>query len=75
MPNSNPTQSDEFVQHQFQPPADIPDGVKLAKQPLTIKVPIGIDQAVRDLGGEKAAWLRKVICEAAIRDGLVDKIE
>lgn len=75
MPNSNPIQSEEFIQQQFPPAPDIPDGVKLAKHPLTVKLPIGIDLAIRNLGNHKSAWLRQVICDAALRDGLVQEIQ
>ena len=75
MANSNHTRSRQFIQQQFLPAADLPNDVKLAKQPLTVKVPIGIDQAIRNLGDQKAAWLRKAICQAALEDGLVDEIQ
>ncbi|NJR54525.1 MAG: hypothetical protein HC768_07860 [Acaryochloris sp. CRU_2_0] len=44
---------------------------KLSKRPLSVMVPVEIDAAVRSLP-QKAAWLRRVITEAAKRE-LIDR--
>lgn len=78
MPNPNPVQSDEMKRKRFQRViADnscIPTGTPLASKAIGVKLPAGVDQAIRSLGKEKAAWLREVICMAALNDDLVDEI-
>jgi hypothetical protein len=78
MPNPNPVQSDEMKRKRFQravvDSSCIPPGTPLASKALGVRLPSGVDQAIRSLGKEKAAWLREVICKAALDDGLVDKI-
>ncbi len=78
MPNPNPVQSDELKRKRFQrviaDDSCIPPGIPLASKAIGVKLPAGVDQAIRSLGKEKAAWLREVICMAALDDGLVDKI-
>ncbi|MEM6451791.1 MAG: hypothetical protein AAF703_15915 [Cyanobacteria bacterium P01_D01_bin.105] len=39
-----------------------------------IFVPAKVDEAIRELGEQKAAWLREVICQAALQRGLVDEL-
>lgn len=67
--NPNPVQTPAFIacQHKAQ------DGFqgKLSKRPLSVMVPVEIDAAVRSLP-QKAAWLRRVITEAAKRE-LIDR--
>ncbi|MBD2207595.1 hypothetical protein H6G33_35275 [Calothrix sp. FACHB-1219] len=41
----------------------------LAKQPLCVKVPVKIDSAIRALPN-KSDWLRRVITDAAFKEGL-----
>lgn len=78
MPNPNPVQSDKLLKKRFQRVVGegscIPEGVPLAKQVISVKLPVGVDAAVRGMGKDKAAWLREVICQAALRDGIVDNI-
>jgi hypothetical protein len=78
MPNPNPVQSDQMKRKRFQrvvaEDSCIPPETPLASKALGVKLPAGVDQAIRSLGKEKAAWLREVICKAALDDGLVDKI-
>ena len=45
----------------------------LPREPLTVKVPLYISDAVKALpGGERSKWLRRVITDAAERE-LLDK--
>jgi len=55
------------VATRFKPQGEIPSGIKLAKKPLAVKVTEEADNAIRALP-EQAAWLRRVICEAAQRE-------
>lgn len=78
MPNPNPTQSQEFLEKRFQRVVDedscVPQGVTLASKVISVKLPIGVDAAIRNMGKQKAAWIREVICLAALEQGLVDEI-
>lgn len=60
--NPNPVQTSDFLAKQYKS-QDGFDG-KLARNPLAVVVPIEVDAAVRSLP-QKAAWLRRVITEAA----------
>ena len=51
----------------FKPQGELPPGAKLARKPLAVKVLEEEDAAIRALP-EQAAWLRRVICEAARRE-------
>jgi len=55
------------VETRFKPQGELPPGARLAKKPLAVKVLEEVDIAVRSLP-EQAAWLRRVICEAAERE-------
>lgn len=63
--NPNPLQTPEFIAKQYKPQ----DGYEgeLSKKVLGVVVPVEVDQAVRALP-HKAAWLRRVITEAAQRE-------
>lgn len=43
---------------------------ELAKQAIGVKLPVEVDAAIRALPN-KTAWLRRVLIEAAKREGLV----
>ena len=80
MPNPNPVQSDLFKRRRFQrtvvgQDSCIPTDTPLAQKAIGVKLPTQVDQAIRsELGNQKAAWLREVICQAALQEGLVDKL-
>jgi len=57
----------EGIETRFKPQGELPPGARLAKKPLAVKVLEEVDTAVRALP-EQAAWLRRVICEAAERE-------
>jgi hypothetical protein len=57
----------EGIATRFKPQGEIPPGARLAKRPLAVKVIEEVDAAVRSLP-EQAAWLRRVITEAAKRE-------
>jgi len=57
----------EGIATRFKPQGELPPGARLAKKPLAVKVLEEVDIAVRSLP-EQAAWLRRVICEAAKRE-------
>ena len=67
--NPNPIQTSELIANQHKPQ----DGFQgqLSKRPLSVMVPIEVDNAVRTLP-QKAAWLRRVITEAAQRELMKD---
>ena len=44
----------------------------LAEKPLTIRVPIDIDEAIRALPN-RSVWMRRVLTEAAQRELLLNK--
>ncbi len=52
------------VKTRFKPQGDIPLGGELAKRPLTVKVVVEVDTAIRALP-EQSAWLRRVITSSA----------
>ncbi|MGC1308058.1 MAG: hypothetical protein WA885_12590 [Phormidesmis sp.] len=78
MPNPNPVQSDDFRNKRLQravlEDSCIPEGTPLAEKTIGIRLPINVDLAIRSLGKQKAAWLREVICKAALEKELVDEI-
>ena len=47
-----------------------PGTVPLADRPTSVKLPIEVDAIVRAMP-EPSEWLRRVICEAAAREGLL----
>jgi hypothetical protein len=55
------------VETRFKPQGELPPGARLAKKPLAVKVLEEEDAAIRALP-EQAAWLRRVIVEAARRE-------
>ena len=63
--NRNPVQTDEFKAKQYKRQGDI-EG-ELAKKAVSVKLPKDTDRAVRSLP-HMAAWLRRVITEAAKRE-------
>ena len=79
MPNPKPIQSDAFKQKQYQRTvvenSCIPPDTPLAHKTIGIKLPVGVDQVIRSMGKQKGAWLREVICKAALEQGLVDVIQ
>lgn len=78
MANPNPTQSALLKQKRFQRAvvqgSSVPEDATLAGKAISVKLPAEVDQAIRGLGQQKAAWLREVICVAALKEGLVDKL-
>lgn len=64
MANPAPVQTPEFLKKQFKPQGEIPPGTVLADKPVSVKLPVEIDVAVRSLP-KSSEWLRRVICEAA----------
>lgn len=78
MPNPNPVQSELLKQRRFQrtvvQESCVPIDVTLASSAISVKLPAEVDHAIRGLGKQKAAWLREVICLAALQDGLVDRL-
>ena len=65
MPNPNPVQTEEFKTYNFKPISDEP----LSNRVQGIRLPKRIDVLVESLSGyERAAWLRRVITEAAERE-------
>lgn len=65
MPNPNPTQNDALKAKQYKAQGVVVE--KLAKRPIAVKLPESIDSAVRATP-QCAAWLRRVITEAAQRE-------
>ncbi|MBD1871822.1 hypothetical protein H6F95_31865 [Cyanobacteria bacterium FACHB-471] len=43
----------------------------LASKATQVRLPISVSKAVEELGKQKTAWLRRVISEAAQREGLL----
>ena len=78
MPNPKPVQSTLFKQKRFQRTVDqdscIPADTPLAQKAIAVKLPAEVDQAIRELGTQKAAWLREVICKAALQNGLIERL-
>ena len=78
MPNPNPVQSTLFKQKRFQRTVDpnpcIPADTPLAQKAIAVKLPAEVGQAIRELGTQKAAWLREVICQAALQDSLIERL-
>ncbi len=78
MANPNPTQSALLKQRRFQravvQESCVPEDATLAGKAISVKLPAEVDQAIRGLGKQKAAWLREVICVAALQEGFVDKL-
>ncbi|MEM9149150.1 MAG: hypothetical protein AAGB19_01675 [Cyanobacteria bacterium P01_F01_bin.3] len=78
MPNPSPVQSEMFKQKRFQRTVEkascVPADIPLAQKAIAVKLPTEVDQALRALGTQKAAWLREVICQAALDDGLVEEL-
>ena len=79
VPNPDPTQTPQFKQKQYKRTelegSCIPPDVPLARRAIGVKLPIGLDAAIRSLGTQKGAWLREVIARAAIEQGIIDKID
>jgi hypothetical protein len=66
MGNPNPVQTKEFKQKQFKAVGEIPSSQPLSKKPTSVKLPVDIEAAIRNLPEEeRVPWLRRVICEAA----------
>lgn len=78
MGNPKPVQSDLLKEKRFQRVvvhhSCVPEDVALASRAISVKLPTEVDGAVRGLGKQKAAWLREVICRAALKEGLVDEL-
>lgn len=62
MPNSTSVQSELFKHKRFQRTVDahssIPIDAPLAKKAIAVKLPEKVDEAIRELGQQKAAWPR-----------------
>lgn len=66
MGNPNPVQTTEFKKKQFKAIGEIPSSQPLSKKATSIKLPIDVEAAIRQLPEEeRVPWLRRVICEAA----------
>ncbi|MDV3002576.1 MAG: hypothetical protein N5P05_004231 (plasmid) [Chroococcopsis gigantea SAG 12.99] len=65
---SNPNPQTAHLEPYQVKPGDEP----LARDPLTVRVPVEIDRAIRSLP-DKTAWLRRVLVEAARRELIDDK--
>ena len=78
MPNPQPVQSELFKQRRLQRVTTdnscIPAGTPLAEKILGVRLPVAVDAAIRKMGKEKAAWLREVICQAALDQDIVEEI-
>lgn len=78
MPNPNPVQSDLLKQRRFQrvvvSHSCVPVDAALASRAISVKLPVEVDRAIRKLDEQKAAWLREVICQAALQKGLVNEL-
>lgn len=61
--NPKPVQTEEFVGKQFERADDTVE--PLADKPTQVRLPVRVDAAIRALGTEKTAWLRRVIVKAA----------
>lgn len=68
MPNASPVQTEDFKRHWYQPQGEI-EG-ELSKKAIAVKLPVQLDQAIRAMP-QSAAWLRRVIAEAAQREGVI----
>lgn len=68
MSNPGPVQVQDFVDAQIKPIAT-PYG-NLAKRQTQVRLPEQVDRAIRNLGNS-TEWLRRVITEAAEREGLI----
>lgn len=68
--NLDPVQTAEFLAAKFAPAPDVPEGVKLAKKSFQVKLPEDLDAALRDYP-DRNAWARRVLWDAAKRDGLI----
>jgi hypothetical protein len=68
MSNPKPTQTQSFIDAQKKPMAT-PYG-NLASRAAQVRLPEQIDQAIRTVD-DLSGWLRRVITEAAIREGLI----
>ena len=79
MPNPHPTQSEEFITKRFQRQqvdnSCVPADTVLADHAISVRLPAGVDRAVRALGKQKAAWLREAICQVALETGLIDEVQ
>lgn len=68
MANLNPTQTQRFLDGQGKP-VETPYG-KLASKPAQVRLPEQVDEAIRSVDN-LSDWLRRVITEAAIAEGLL----
>ena len=69
MPNPNPVQTEEFKTYNFKPIGDEP----LSSRVQGIRLPKKIDKILVSMSSsERAAWLRRVITEAAERELMGD---
>jgi hypothetical protein len=69
MPNPNPLQTDDFKRHWYKPQGEVASD--LSKKAIAVKLPVDVDKAVRSVP-HMAAWLRRVISEAAQRELIKD---
>ena len=71
--NPSPVQTKEFKSKQFKPKGDVPGDYPLAKKVTGVKLPVDVDEAIRELPEkERISWLRRVICDAA-RSELINR--
>ena len=69
MPNPNPIQNDQLKKSQYKAQGNIPSE-PLDKKDTQVVLPVDVAEVVRKLP-ERSAWLRRVITNAAKRDGLI----
>jgi hypothetical protein len=69
MPNPNPLQTEDFKRHWYKPQGEIT--TELSKKAIAVKLPVDVDKVVRSYPN-MAAWLRRVITEAAQRELMKD---
>lgn len=69
MPNPNPVQNQQLKKCQYKVQGDIPSE-PLDKKNTQAVLPMDVAAAIRKLPNQ-SAWLRRVITEAAVRDGLI----
>jgi len=77
MPNPNPVQSELLKQRRFQRAvvrhSGVPADATLAGRAISVKLPAEVDQAIRDLGKQKAAWLRESHLSGRLAGGASNK--
>lgn len=67
MANPNPIQTEEFLRQQYKAQGEVLSDKPLSKKAIAVRLPEDIDALVRSQA-DGAAWLRRVIVEAARRE-------